>query len=186
MATAKKTAKSKAVKATSVKSVAAPSEPKPEGRPTKYKPEYADLARKFCLLGANNKRLAELFEVAESTINKWLVDTPEFSEAVRAGREIADANVANSLYQRAIGYEHVEDDIRTVAIGMGQGSEIVITPTIKRYAPDTGAATMWLKNRQPQLWRDKVEVEHGGAVGFDKAPVEELTGALNDLLAKLQ
>ena len=31
---------------------------------------------------------------------------------------------------------------------------------------------------------DKIELR--GSVGFDKAPVEELTGALNDLLAKLK
>ena len=45
-----------------------------------------------------------------------------------------------------------------MASGNGQGSEIVITPTVKHYPPDTQAASLWLRNRQPQLWRDKTEV----------------------------
>jgi hypothetical protein len=45
------------------------------------------------------------------------------------------------------------------------GGEIVITPTVKHYPPDTSAATLWLKNRQGAVWRDKVENVHVGADG---------------------
>jgi len=133
------------------------------GRPTSYKKEYAEMARKFALLGASDERLAFLFEVSVSTISKWKIDHPEFSEALKEGKEYADANVANSLYHRALGYEHPEDDIRAV------NGEIVITKTIKRYPPDTGAATLWLKNRQPTIWRDKVE---NVVTGADGGPVQ--------------
>ena len=125
-----------------------PTKPKPVmGRPTSYRSEYADQAYKFCLLGANNTKLARLFEVSHATVDNWIRDIPEFLGAIKAGREEADANVAKSLYHRALGYEHKEDDIRAI------NGEIVITPTIKRYPPDTGAATLWLKNRQPTVWR---------------------------------
>ncbi|GAB7207355.1 hypothetical protein OS21_38510 [Dickeya oryzae] len=53
-----------------------------------------------------------------------------------------------------MGYEHEEDDIKAV------NGEIVITPTIKRYPPDTTAAIFWLKNRQPKIWRDKQDINH--------------------------
>jgi hypothetical protein len=39
--------------------------------------------------------------------------------------------------------------------------EIVMTPTVKRYPPDTAAAIFWLKNRQRAKWRDKIEHDHG-------------------------
>lgn len=133
------------------------------GRPTSYKPEYAEMAYKFCLLGASDERLAELFEVAVSTIYEWRRAIPEFSEAVSRGKDRADAEIASSLYHRAKGYEHPEDDIRAV------NGEIVITPTVKRYPPDTAAATLWLKNRQPKLWRDKVETE---LTGPDGGPIQ--------------
>ncbi len=130
----------------------------PVGRPSKYKPEYAEQAFKYCLLGATDDRLAELFGVNPDTVHEWKKVHKDFSDSLYAGREKADAEVAKSLYHRALGYSHAEDDIRTVSSGGGV-SDIVITPTIKHYPPDTGAATLWLKNRQPKLWRDKVDVD---------------------------
>ena len=35
---------------------------------------------------------------------------------------------------------------------------------VKEVQPDAGAALNWLKNRQPQHWRDKQEVEQSGQV----------------------
>lgn len=137
------------------------------GRPSSYRPEFAEQAYKLCLLyreaddALTDKKLADFFGVAVSTIYLWKNEHAEFSEALSRGKDLADAEIAHSLFQRAKGYEHPEDDIRTVSLGMNGGSEIVITPTIKRYPPDTGAAALWLSNRQPGRWRTKVEVEHG-------------------------
>ena len=135
-----------------------PPQPNPVGRPTLYQDAYAEQAYKLCLLGATNEELADFFEVHVDTIYEWQKVIPAFSEALRAGKSQADAEVANSLYKRALGYSHPEDDIRTVSVGDGM-SEIVITPTIKHYPPDTSAAFIWLKNRQPTRWKDKVEVK---------------------------
>ncbi|EPB0881194.1 terminase [Yersinia enterocolitica] len=130
------------------------------GRPTAYKDEYAEQARKLCLLGHTDAELAEFFEVSEQTINAWKKAQPDFLESIKKGKAFADSEVASKLFHRATGYEHPEDDIRAV-----EGS-IVITPTIKRYPPDTAAAIFWLKNRQRDKWRDKQEVEHSGDIGL--------------------
>jgi hypothetical protein len=152
----------------------------PVGRPTKYKPEYPEQARKLCLLGHTDAELATFFGVNEDTIHEWKVVHPEFSESICLGKEIADADIAESLYHRAKGYSHPDVDIKVVQ------NQIVETTLVKHYPPDTTAASLWLRNRQSGKWRDKVEVDHSGKVGFDAAPVEELTGALNELLAKLK
>lgn len=122
------------------------------GRPSKYKREYAEQAYKFCLLGADDARLAQLFDVAESTINKWKLEHSEFSESIKKGKEIADAEIAHALYHRAKGYSH-----QAVKIFNNNG-EIITEPYIEHYPPDTGAAMAWLKNRQPQQWRDRQEI----------------------------
>ncbi len=119
------------------------------GRPTKYRPEYAEQVENLCLLGLTDKEIADSLGVSESTINKWKTEFSEFSESIKKGKTFADGAVAGALYNRALGYSHPEDDIRSV------GGEIVITPTIKHYPPDTGAAIFWLKNRQQAKWRDK-------------------------------
>lgn len=126
------------------------------GRPTSYKNDYAELAQKLCLLGLTDIEMADFFEVAESTIYLWKKKVPEFSEALIVGKTIADANVANSLYRRACGYEHPE-----IHVSNYQG-KIKLTEITKKYPPDTGAIIMWLKNRQPDIWRDVKDWNIGG------------------------
>jgi len=127
----------------------------PAGRPTKYRKEYAEQAYRLCLLGATNEFLAESFGVTLSTIGKWLSEKEEFSDAVKNGREVADAKVGEALFQRATGYEHPDTHISNY-----QG-DITETPITKHYPPDPVSMIFWLKNRRPDLWRDKSQVDHG-------------------------
>lgn len=138
------------------------------GRPTLYKEEYNQQVEKLCKLGATDKELADFFDIAESTLNLWKEAHPLFMESIKAGKQIADANVAERLYQRAMGFEHDSEEIKVVSDGRGEGSSIERVPIRKIYPPDTIAAIFWLKNRQPDKWRDKHEVdqktEHTGDV----------------------
>lgn len=147
----------------------------PGGRPEKYLKEYADLAYKFCLLGADDANLAEFFCVEEKTINNWKQKHPEFLQSIKKGKNIADAEVAHSLYKRAVGYEH-----EAVKIFNDKDNGITEAPYIEHYPPDTGAAIIWLKNRQKAKWRDKQEVEHG--VNPDLASfLQSLDGTANKI-----
>jgi hypothetical protein len=123
-------------------------------RPSKYKPEYAEQARKICQLGATDQQLADFFEVSCSTLNLWKIEHPEFSESLKLGKELPDSKVEHSLYMRAVGYSHPEDDIRVIE------NQIVVTPTIKHYPPDTTACIFWLKNRRPDLWRANPDIDN--------------------------
>lgn len=122
-----------------------------QGRPTLYKEEYNEKVVKLCRLGATDKEIADFFDIEESTLNLWKHAHPIFVESMKKGKIDADANVANSLYKRALGYEHPEDDIKQCE------GNIIITPTIKRYPPDSTAMIFWLKNRRSKEWRDKTE-----------------------------
>ena len=129
------------------------------GRPTNYRAEYCLQAEKLCKLGATDIELADFFQVDEKTINRWKLAHSEFCLSIKRGKTLADANVAERLYQRAMGFEHDSEEIKVVPEGMGLGSSIVRVPVKKIYAPDTVAAIFWLKNRQPKKWRDKQEVD---------------------------
>ncbi|MDY0475603.1 helix-turn-helix domain-containing protein [Pasteurella multocida] len=124
------------------------------GQPTKYKSEYVAQVEKLCLLGATDKDIANFFEVSESTLNNWKNEYPEFLESIKKGKMLADANVAERLYKRALGYEAPDVDIRVIE------NKIVETPLIKHYPPDPTSAIFWLKNRQPEKWRDKQVIDH--------------------------
>lgn len=132
------------------------------GRPSKYKPEYTEQAYKLCLLGATDKDLSDFFGASEQTINAWKQQHPEFLESLKSGKIEADAVIAQKLFHRAKGYEHEEDYITQY-----QGEPIIV-PTVKHYPPDTTAAIFWLKNRQPDKWRDKQEREITGHMTFEQ------------------
>jgi hypothetical protein len=129
------------------------------GRKSLYREEFADQARKLCLLGATDKEIAEFFEVAESTINNWKLEHPAFLESIRAGKVKADADVAESLFKRATGeFVQVEKLVKT-----DKGFEAM---RIKQFIPgDPQAAFRWLMNRRRQDWTDKQVFEHTGANG---------------------
>lgn len=124
----------------------------PNGRPTKYKPEYDEQAYKLCLLGHTDKELASFFEVSEQTINAWKHQYPSFLESLKRGKDVADGEVSQALYKSALGYSHPDVDIKVV------NGAIVETDLIKHYPPNPTSAIFWLKNRQSGKWRDKQEV----------------------------
>src|SRR5215510_2695976 len=137
-------------------------QPRRAPRPTS---DHADLARKFCMLGAADDDLARLLEVPRETIDVWLAEVPEFAAAVRAGRDVADATVAERLYARAIGYSY-----EAVTIFNNKG-EIVREVYTEHYPPDVQACIFWLRVRRPE-WRDK-------AGGETEASASELLAELD-------
>lgn len=113
-----------------------------------YREDHAEQARKLCLLlGATDEELARFFEVPVAVLRGWLADIPAFAAAVQAGRELADAEVADRLYRRALGFSH--DAVRIFA-----DREV---PYVEHYPPDTAACIFWLKSRRPAKWRDRPE-----------------------------
>ncbi len=129
------------------------------------------------MLGATDKDLARFFEVDEATINRWKIKYDVFCESLKDGREIADAYIGESLYQRAKGYSHKEDKI------FNNNGEPLIVPTIKHYPPDPTAIIFWLKNRQPGKWRDKREVE--ADVKISDLTEEELENKLRSIMVTI-
>lgn len=145
-------------------------EPRGPGQPSPYKPEYCVQVEKLCKLGATDKEVADFFGVCEATINNWKKAHPEFFESLKRGKLIADAEVADRLFQRAKGFEHDSEEIKVVSDGQGLGSSIERVPIRKIYPPDTTAAIFWLKNRQKEKWRDGKDITTGG----EKLPPPQL------------
>lgn len=128
------------------------------GRPSDYSPEYAEQARKLCLLGATDIQVADFFDVDVRTVHRWKNSHPEFCHSLKAGKEEADAQVERSLFQRAMGFEH-----DAVKIFMPAGAESPVHAKYREFViPDTTACIFWLKNRKSEQWRDKSEVEIPG------------------------
>ena len=132
------------------------------GRPSEYKDDYAKQVMKLAELGATDQEVADFFDIDVRTVYRWKHDYPEFCQALKVGKDVADERVERSLYQKAIGYE--QDEVKIFM--PGGASEPVYAPFRAKIAPDTTAAIFWLKNRRSQQWRDKhdVDMEHSGSL----------------------
>lgn len=119
-----------------------------------YQDSYREQAYRMSLLGATNSDLATLFKVSPAIINRWADEITAFGAALRAGRDEADAAVAHSLFQRALGASHPETKVFCNSDG-----EVTKVDMVKHYPPDTTAATTWLRLRQPAKWRESAPEE---------------------------
>lgn len=146
----------------------------PGGRPTKYKDEYAAQAEKLCKLGATDADLADFFEVNTTTIWRWRSQHEEFCNALKVGKDFADETVVRSLYQKAVGYTFASEKI------FQHQGEVVRAEISEHVPPSDTAAIFWLKNRRPNDWRDKREVDFRN---IDQMSEDELDAAIESRLA---
>jgi len=147
-----------------------------EGRPpgplgtTYFRAEFVEQVEKLCLLGATDAKIADFFEVSEVTLYSWQKRYPPFREAMKRGKLAADGEIAHALFHRAKGYSHKSEkifcDYKT--------GEVIRAPTVEHYPPDTGAVALWLHNRQPDVWRNRQEIDHRVKVDASDLTDEEL------------
>lgn len=123
----------------------------PDGRPTDYRDEFAEQARKLCEMGATDEDLANFFEVHVATIYRWKLRHQPFCEAVKIAKDVADDRVEMSLYRRALGYTFDSEKI------FQHQGEIVRAATKEHVPPDATSMIFWLKNRRKDAWRDRSE-----------------------------
>ena len=126
---------------------------------SKYNPEYHyDWAWSLAIKGATNKEMAEAFGISLRTVIRWMNEHESFADAVERGKNIADAKVERSLYQRAIGFE-ITDTEKTVDMDKdGNPKPVRIKNTTRKIVPDTMAIMYWLNNRKRGQWSQRQEV----------------------------
>ena len=74
--------------------------------PNIYNEKYHDRwAWSLALKGATDADIAEAFGISVRTLHRWKKEHESFAEALGPGKDVADAQVKHSLYQRAVGYD---------------------------------------------------------------------------------
>ncbi len=116
--------------------------------------------------GLTTEQIAECMGISRSTLNDWIKKHPDISDTIKKNKEIADRKVENSLYERALGGLHKV--LKAIKVketyydkqGRKCEKEHIETATEEIYIPgDTTAQIFWLKNRKPEVWKDKQIVE---------------------------
>ena len=116
--------------------------------------------------GLIDEQIAENIDINPATLYDWKKKYPEISEALKKGKEVVDIEVENALLKRALGYTYDEVTQELCKNVENGEAELRITKKVtKEVLPDTTAQIFWLKNRRPDRWRDKQDIEHGGQIG---------------------
>lgn len=130
----------------------------PGGRPSKKSTINLEQMKKLYLAGFKDAQVADFFNVTEQTINNWKSDK-EFFESLKDWKQQADSKVERSLYESACGYRTKAKKAVVVSDGQGAGSHVEMVEEEIAFAPNSTSIIFWLKNRQPEQWRDKQEIE---------------------------
>lgn len=109
----------------------------PAGRPTKYRDEFCDLVVEMGKEGKSFCQMACAMDITEETLYQWKKSKPDFSESLKKARQHAQA--------------WWEDHGQRGTIGQIDGFN--------------STSYVWqTKNRFPDAFRDKHEIEHSGEV----------------------
>ena len=125
------------------------------GRPSKWE-EWKDrlvVLQGMARDGATNEDLAARVGIGLGTWYEWKARYPELANAVKDGKEDVDRSVENALLKRARGYEYVETKVTATK----DGKVLKVEKTTKHSQPSDIAAFFWLKNRNPERFRDRRE-----------------------------
>lgn len=150
------------------------------GRKSEFNEKLRDTFERLTREGKTLKQVAKIIGVSERTLNRWMGKHTELSRAVREARQVADELVEAALFSRALGYSHPE-----TKVFIHEGCPVTERIT-KHYPPDTTAAMFWLRNRQPERWREKNEsdVNVNNTVQVNSLTDEELQARISAMLAK--
>lgn len=136
----------------------------------KYTDDFPALAEMYAREGMIESDIAKKLGVSPQTFDTYKHRYPSFLVALKRGKAPIDFDVENALLKRAMGYTFTETKREIENLDNGVILVKSVTETIKEVVPDVTAQIFWLKNRNPQRWRDVKGVEMTGKGGKDLVP----------------
>lgn len=130
--------------------------------------------------GLTDEQIAHNIGITTTTLYDWKKKYPQFAEAVKRGKEVVDIMVENALLKSAMGYKFDEVVKERIFDYETETSKVVeVKRTTKEVAPNPTSLIFWLKNRQPEKWRDKKNIDAAVEVknpfeGIDTADIKKL------------
>ena len=107
--------------------------------------------------GLTNEQIMKNLGIGRDSFYRYKDKYSEFSDALKKGKEVADIEVENALFKRAIGYKYKEV-IKEVKEIDGKKTTYV-KEVIKEMPGDVGVQIFWLKNRKSSKWKDKQDID---------------------------
>lgn len=123
--------------------------------------------------GLTEEQIAHNMGISVKTLFNYKQKYLPILQALKKGKEVVDIQVENALLKRALGYSYTETTSeRKLNEETGEYEMVTTKEVVKEVMPDTTAQIFWLKNRKPDAWRDKkdVDVKEDNKVGIAYLP----------------
>lgn len=146
---------------------------KKTGRPSKFPSINLIQLKKLVLAGLDDNAISDFFGFTKQTFCNFKNKYPEFFDSLKEWKKTADERVERSLYERASGYTFPTEEI------FNYQGKVIRAKSLKHVPPDVTAQIFWLKNRQPDKWRDKHDHEHSGEIVIDLKSLVEQAGKIS-------
>lgn len=132
---------------------------KPGRKPT-FTQKHKEVMLKLAPRGFSNDEIADIIGCDRATFYRWLQKDPVLGDSLKLAKVEVDDQVERSLLEKAVGGYTTEEVTEEVNPETGN----VITRIIKKkqHASDTTSMIFWLKNRRPDTWREKRDIEVTG------------------------
>lgn len=119
--------------------------------------------------GLTDEQIAENMGINKATLYRWKEKYCDICDTLKRGKEVVNFQVENALLKRALGYEYEE-----VSEKYESGTLTEKKVTKKQVVPDTTAQIFWLKNRRPDKWKDKQDVQVSGELKEEQTKLDDL------------
>lgn len=131
--------------------------------------------------GLTKEQIAHNIGINSGTLLYWEKVYPKIGDALKKGREVADIEVENALFKSATGYEYEEvTEERKFNPDSGE-YEMVVTKKVRKFVqPNNTAQIFWLKNRLPDKWQDRRQVDNTEAIEHLDAILTEMRKTVDE------
>lgn len=144
----------------------------------KYNKDFPLKAEDYARQGMIDEEIWKKLGVGKTAYYRYVFEYKDFRDALKRGKAPVDVEVENKLLKRAQGYEYEEVMVEYkpgIKVLAGKKPEEIdekakptlIRKTKKMVIPDVVAIIFWLKNRRPDLWRDRQETVISGKITYE-------------------
>ena len=103
--------------------------------------------------GLSLDQIAIKIGIASRTLSRWRVKYSSIGQVLKKTREMADTEVENALFKRAIGYNITLTKPMKIKDTPYSESIIYVNEEV-HIAGEVGAQVFWLSNRKPEVWQN--------------------------------
>lgn len=131
------------------------------GQPYDINRKIRDRIITLCKQGMTDQEISDEIGICRKTLHNWKASDDSLLLAMHEAKNVADEVVEMSLFRRAVGYSQ-----KGTKFFCHEGC-IIKEDYIENFPPDVKAAEVWLRNRQPDRWKEKQEIEHVGNITLE-------------------